>query len=161
MNNFNQINAAQGPQLHDIVLPIEPSYWPLAIGWWLVIAISLIALIFTTTTVIKHLKYWKVKRLAQGKLADCTSCDEINQLLKQVAIHYCTRQDIGPMKNAQWTNFLMSNLAESQRETLNDIHQALYRPNHDEYRNNYLHIANTWLTQLNKNSLREMNNVVI
>lgn len=161
MNNFNQTTAAQGPQLYDIVLPVEPSFWPLAIGWWLVIAIALIAITFTTTSIIKHLKYWKIKRLAQRKLYDCTSCDDINQLLKQVAIYYCTQQDIGPMRNAQWTKFLMCNLTANQQETLSNIHQALYRPNHDKYHRDYLYIANIWLTQLNKNSLREMNNVVI
>ena len=161
MNRLNQTPSVQGPNLHDIVLPVEPGIWPLAVGWWLLIAIGLVGLIISITTILRHLNYWKIKRIALNKLSQCESCDDINQLLKQVAIHYCSRQDIGPMKSEQWTLFLMNNLPQEQQRPLTDIHQALYRQDHGQFLSNYRAIANMWLGQLNKNSLREMNNAVV
>ncbi|WP_395373212.1 DUF4381 domain-containing protein [Marinicella sp. W31] len=35
----------QALELRDIKLPAEPGYWPLAPGWWVLIAIGLIALL--------------------------------------------------------------------------------------------------------------------
>ena len=161
MTKFNQTPSVQGPNLHDIVLPVEPGIWPLALGWWLLLAIGLIGLVASIMVMVKHLNYWKIKRLALSKLTQCKSCDDINRLLKQVAIHYCSRQDIGPMRSEQWTLFLMNNLPQDKAPALMSIHQSLYRQDHKQFLSNYRDIANMWLNQLNKNSLREMNNVVI
>ena len=51
MSNLHQTPAGQGPDLHDIVLPVEPGLWPLAIGWWLLLAIGVITILFAITLV--------------------------------------------------------------------------------------------------------------
>jgi len=53
------MNPQQALQLHDIHIPTDASIWPLALGWWLLILLALIALslIFFTAK-----KYFYVKK---------------------------------------------------------------------------------------------------
>ncbi|MGB0832890.1 MAG: DUF4381 domain-containing protein [Psychrobium sp.] len=161
INSTLLMSIAGAPQLHDIVVPANPGIWPLAIGWWLLIALIVSLFGIAISHFMSHRRRWAIKRLALEKLPNCESCNDINQLLKQVAIHYCPAQNIGPLTDKQWTNFLAKNLPNAQHETLNDIHQALYRPEHAQYQAQYQTLAQHWLSNLSNTTVNEMNHAVI
>jgi len=153
----NLPNQVSIEQLKDIALPAEPGLWPLAIGWWLLIAVSLIILFVAARQLTRYIKRWSIKRLALNKLDQCTSCDEINQLLKQVAIHYCG-QRVSSLNGQAWTDFLSLNMNEATKLALKDIHNALYTAHHVQYFEQFKPIANQWLSKLNTRALLEMKN---
>ena len=78
-----KIASSQPIELHDIVLPQAPGLWPLAPGWWLLIAILLLGIFLGGRTLLKRYRYWTIKRLALKKLTHCQNCDDIiNSLSK-------------------------------------------------------------------------------
>jgi len=153
----NMPNQVSIDQLKDIALPPEPGLWPLAIGWWILIAVSLIIVFFAVRKIASHIKRWSIKRIALKNLALCTSCDDINQLLKQVAIHYCGAS-VSAFNGQAWTDFLSLNVDDISKTALIDIHQALYSANHAQHFDQFKPIANQWLSNLNTRALLEMNN---
>lgn len=155
-----KIASSQPIELHDIVLPQAPGLWPLAPGWWLLIAMLLLGIFLGGRTLLKRYRYWTIKRLALKKLAHCQNCDDINQLLKQVAIHYC-QHNIAPLKGQSWTDFLALSCSDSDKKHLADIQAHLYQPSHHDYFAKYQLLAQQWLRNLNHSTINEMNHAVI
>lgn len=103
-------------QLQDIHLPESASFWPLALGWWILIAaIVLIAswLIIKALKQAKRKKYQrtilaKFKVLEQKLKANPSNAAvaEINTLLRQLAITYYPRSEIASLTGGDWLHFL-------------------------------------------------------
>lgn len=144
-------------QLHDIVLPPTPGIWPLAIGWWILIILMLIGTVLLIKKIIYYFQHSKIKRLAIIKLQSCTDCNEINQLLKQVAIHYYHDSNIASLTGTAWIDFIDDNLTTSAKSALTDINNALYTPRHVDYFPSYKTIAMQWLSNLNTRALFNKN----
>lgn len=144
-------------QLHDIVLPAEPGIWPLAIGWWLLIIILATGLFVSINKLMAHRKFWSIKRSALKMLPACSDCNDINQLLKQVVIHYCNDEKVSSLTGNDWVDFIALNLAPSSKDELTQINDALYTANHAEYFDQYSVIAKQWLSILNSRTLLIMN----
>ena len=151
------MNNASLQDLHDIVLPQAPGIWPLAIGWWLLIAILIISAAFLIKTLVNYSQQWKIKRLAIAKLNTCKDCNDINQLIKQVAIHYCDDANISSLTGNNWVDFIDRNLSISSKSELIDINNALYTPHHADFFDQYKIIAAQWLSNLNKRALINLN----
>ena len=103
-------------QLQDIHLPESASFWPLALGWWILIAV--IALL-ASWIIIKAFKHAKQKRhqrtiLAKFKILEKklkanpsnATVAEINTLLRQLAITYYPRSEIASLTGGDWLHFL-------------------------------------------------------
>ena len=81
-------------QLRDIRLPVEPDWWPLAFGWWIVAALTLAGFIVALRRLIKAYQARRpiraVKQLMQdlfeehrlGNLTDLEFVHRSNTLLK-------------------------------------------------------------------------------
>lgn len=101
--------------LADIHLQQAPGIWPLAWGWWLVIAAVLIAVLLAI--------YWlrlRNDRLAAQQealvaLKHACSIAELNTLLKRAALSYYPRQDVAGLTGERWLAFLDSQLAPVQQ----------------------------------------------
>ena len=59
----------QGPVLRDIHLPPEPSWWPPALGWWLLAILAIAALWLLARTLLRMLRRWR-RRVAVDALFD-------------------------------------------------------------------------------------------
>lgn len=162
---FKDIAAATaGPsidQLHDIVLPAAPGIFPLAYGWWILIALVVVISAKGTQVAINRFKFFSVKRLALKKLAHCKSCDDINQLLKQVAMHYFPASHVAPLEGKQWSNFLGKNLDETKNNELQEVINNLYRPSNANFVPVYHLIARHWLNTLTTRQIKEINHAVV
>ncbi len=97
--------------LKDIQTPEAIGYWPLAYGYWLVLALIVIALIAITIWVIKCHKNSAAKReaLAQLNQLDDTHPQlaiEVNTLLKRSAMSYLPREQVAALEGEKWHQWL-------------------------------------------------------
>lgn len=106
--------------LKDIHLEGSPSFWPPAIGWWMLFIIFLIALaalVLSVASKLRHrakLKKQRAKLLSklktyEDRLTQNPSNDaigEINILLRQLAINYYPRQATSSLTGLDWLSFL-------------------------------------------------------
>ena len=104
------------PQLQDIHLAASPSWWPLAIGWWILISFALLLSIWMLLKLRQIAKLKKQREMILSKLKlleenrDKSSSNEIvtkiNILLRQLAIHYYPRNKIASLTGIDWLDFL-------------------------------------------------------
>ena len=90
-------------QLHDVISPAAPSFWPLATGWWCVIAlliVSLAALFFVwqrqTSRRYRRLALAELEQIRQNtKLSDGQVVQAVLMVLKRTALcAFPTRKSI-------------------------------------------------------------------
>jgi hypothetical protein len=67
--------SVTGPDLRDIHLPAEPSWWPPAPGWWLLAALALVAIVLA-------IGWWRRHRRVRGRQQQI-----LDQLERQVRRH--------------------------------------------------------------------------
>ncbi len=105
--------------LADIHMPITPSAWPPAPGWWILLAL-IVTLI--TLAVVKLLRYKKLKTQQQRTLQVLTlledkllngddekkteALSEINILLRRLALMHFPRKNIASLTGENWLLFL-------------------------------------------------------
>ena len=98
--------------LKDLHLLPEPSLWPLATGWWLVL-VCLLALLLCSGLIYI---FWhqrpvvyacrKVKQIARRAEDDLSYLKQISSLLKRVAIATDGREKVASLSDAKWQAFL-------------------------------------------------------
>lgn len=105
--------------LRDIHLPDSVSWWPLAIGWWLLpVLILLIAfLIYKIIEYKKHNKKIAYKKIALNELKNIRTqfkdndnsvelIRAISSLLRRIALSYLPRENIASLTGKKWTEQL-------------------------------------------------------
>ncbi|MEE9309835.1 MAG: DUF4381 domain-containing protein [Cocleimonas sp.] len=102
--------------LQDIHLPAAADFWPLAFGWWLVLAlfIALIGWLGYKALQYKKHKEYRAAIYAQfdvlgnklEKNPNNTTIAEANTLLRKLAIHYYPRTKIASLTGENWLKFL-------------------------------------------------------
>ncbi|WAJ72080.1 DUF4381 domain-containing protein [Catenovulum adriaticum] len=120
----------------DLQMPDPISWWPLAWGWWVVIAISLIALAAFIYFLVQHQQKKRAKKQAIkliNQLPASATTIELNQLLKQTMLSYYPRQQVAQLSGKTWLTFLLAQLPTAKKATFNQslsqFSQSLYQPN--------------------------------
>lgn len=103
-------------QLQDIHLPESASFWPLALGWWLLLVVIVFLALWLTFKILKRAKQKKHRieilnkfTVLEKKLRaepSNTTIAEINTLLRQLAISYYPRAQIASLTGGEWLQFL-------------------------------------------------------
>ena len=101
-------------QLRDIHTPPAIEFWPLAPGWWFLIALILFTLACLCIVWQRHRQQTAYKRAALSQLqqiqqqsqSDKDFLQAINSLLKQTALATQTRSDIASLSGDTWLNYL-------------------------------------------------------
>ncbi len=103
-------------QLKDIHLPGNPDFWPLAMGWWLLLATVFFVLLWIFVSLKKRMRLRKKRRELlktlsefEDKLrqdANSEALAEVNTLLRQLAVNYYPRSEIASLTGADWLHFL-------------------------------------------------------
>ncbi len=122
--------------LHDIHLPMGPDLWPLAPGWWLVIALSVL------TSVLIALYWWRKRRWQQYILAQIDA--EINKpdsdlsqqlaglsaILRRAALKRYPREQVAALHGQQWLDFLEKTTKDRhfKRSIIQPLAEGLYQP---------------------------------
>jgi len=104
-------------QLREIHLPAPVSFWPPAIGWWVLAIFALFCLIvlvyFIRRQIIKK-QYRRFARKAlnriyleyQSQKNTVEYSRQINSLLKQVSVIYYGKNSVARLTDATWLRFL-------------------------------------------------------
>ncbi len=117
-------------QLNDIALPEPIGWWPLAFSWWILL-LSVTSILIGITWYFLDLKRRNVYRKeAQNQLAqimqsethDAQKIQQINRLLKQVALTAYGRKRVASLKQNEWIKFLANSANYiSQPKNLNQL----------------------------------------
>lgn len=103
-------------QLKAIHTPDGVSYWPLAWGWWALIALSLAIIIFCGVYWYRRRQHLSAKRqaltaLSQIDLSSAQAIIQCNSLMKRVALHYDNQPTVAGLYGEQWQHYLLSSLS--------------------------------------------------
>lgn len=103
-------------QLKDIHLPEPVHNYPLAFGWWLLLAGLLITIVILVIQWQKRRRLSKAKKSALSQLKSVNNADQIVTLLKWAAFQYFPRQEIASLHGKQLLSFLSNKLTDIHQE---------------------------------------------
>jgi len=116
-------------QLHDIHVPEQVSNFPIAPGWWLLLALVIIIAVWA------YKKFKKNKRLNNSKKQALTaleknptmSAKECITLLKWAAMQYVNRQQLAKLHGDNFQDFLMKKLPEKYQVSFLELSTAAFK----------------------------------
>ena len=104
------------PQLKDIHLPGDPSIWPLALGWWILLVMLAGLFIWFVLKLKKYLNTQKHKRMLLEEFAQLeqklktapnkTHITETNIFLRRLALAYYPNKKVASLTGNDWLSFL-------------------------------------------------------
>ncbi|UAB72841.1 DUF4381 domain-containing protein [Vibrio sp. SCSIO 43132] len=119
--------STQSLPLAPIHLPQEPGIWPLAWGWWALIAAVVIALVLGVYFFQKYQKKVRAKREALKQIKNITSASESMNIVRQAALSYFPREQVAPLTGEAWYEFLDAQNGQSRfAEKSEQWNNALY-----------------------------------
>lgn len=129
--------------LRDIHLPDDPSIWPLAFGWWLVIIVAAIICYFAFRKIKQLRKQNQLIYLMQDELALINTgfkkheskhqlAVEVSALLKRFVRHVLNDNEATSLSGSKWIAYLnkQSN-SEVFSPFISELTQAQYQPQSD------------------------------
>lgn len=137
--------------MHDIVAAPAVSWWPLAPGWWFVIAAILGLCLVTIVLIVRYWRRRRIQRLALRQLAQVPADQPhaITLTLKQAALAYFSRDQIAQLSGANWYAFLLQQLPVRQQKRwqghVTEWQQQAFQPE-SGMTNNYHEFAGVWLS---------------
>ncbi|MFQ3251363.1 MAG: hypothetical protein ACI9O6_003210 [Glaciecola sp.] len=139
----NKITSSNGQldaaleNLADISVGQTPSMWPLAWGWWVLIALITVLLAIIIWQAIEFVRKRKVKRRALKAIAnieehDVKSLQKLHAILRSAIIHYFPSENISGIQGHVWQTFLHERMSPSLKANsdvvaqLNALETSLY-----------------------------------
>lgn len=106
-------------QLHDIHLPAPISWWPPAIGWWLLLLLIVVLALLSYWRYRRHQRQqWRrdalaaLQQLQQQQLTPKERVIELSTLLRRVAITCFPRDEVASLTGEKWLVFLDQQMKE-------------------------------------------------
>ena len=100
-------------RLHDIVLPPDVSWWPLAAGWQLVLALVFAAACFLAYRVWKKWMSNAYRRAALRELAGANDVSSVAEILRRTALAVAPREEIAGMSGETWLEWMNARCADA------------------------------------------------
>lgn len=118
-------------QLADISTPSTIDIWPLAWGYWLLIAFGLFIVIASVVAVRKHRKYYRVRNFSINKVRALAPNDphyltKLHVILKQCTQNYFPNKQVLNMSGQTWCDFVLNEYKGSQRDSLESLITVTY-----------------------------------
>lgn len=108
-------------QLQDIQLPEPIHNYPIAIGWWLLLAILLIAFIFLGFYLYKKKRLNEVRKKALEHLQTTNAIADNIRLIKSTAMAYFPRHEIAALSGATLQQYLVNKLPVKHQDKFNQL----------------------------------------
>ncbi|MDJ0814399.1 MAG: DUF4381 domain-containing protein [Woeseiaceae bacterium] len=131
--------------LRDLHLPEAIGWWPLAPGWWFVIALTLIALGYLLHLYVQHRARGAARRHALRQLDALTAefeqhgnavafSSSLSELLRRTMLAYAPRNDVAGLTGEDWLQWLDRDLDQPrfQGETGRKLLELPYRRPDDD-----------------------------
>lgn len=150
--------------LHDITDQHNVSWWPLAFGWWLLLA----AILLLTCSLWLWLRGRQRRRALNQQVesllsAPAQSISELNLRLKQVLLLRYSRETIASMEEQNWLNIVVEGVPASQRDEFKDELSAYmdlrYRPQTQASVDSYQTLLLDWWALTRSNFAKEIKDV--
>lgn len=126
-------DAASLDRLHDLALPPEPSWWPLAPGWYVVIGLLLLALLVLLISVWRRWRANGYRRAALGELTTAQDPSAIAELLRRTALATTPRTRIAGLTGAPWIDWLEAQCPGPMPDGVRaQLTQGVYGPSGEE-----------------------------
>ena len=114
-------------QLRDIQAAPEAPWWPPAPGWWVLAALTVVALYWVTMLIQSRRQQRRLKQDALERLASLRRSNDpdqqpqaylsaVNGLLKVIAIRAFSEQSCANLQGNDWTGFLLNHLGDNVQE---------------------------------------------
>jgi len=146
-------------QLSDIHLPTPVHQYPIALGWWLLAALIISALIWSILKFRHYKKSHKTKIIALKQLQQNPEmcAEDVLLLLKWAALAYFPRKDCAHLYGKSFQQFLMRTLPEKikekqrldfkeQLQKCTNSFENIYHKNSEHFvDSNVNKLANTWI----------------
>jgi len=151
-------------QLKDIHLPTDPDIWPLALGWWLLLALSFVVAVWLVLAIRKYFCIKKHKRMLfneleqlETKLKKSPNKDlvaETNILLRRLALAYYPNASAASLTGGDWLKFLdeSGNTRSFSRGAGRILIEAPYRSGKLENYNGdeFIPLIRKWVTKTSR-----------
>lgn len=92
--------------LRDIAEPVPVSWWPLAPGWWVVIAVTAVTLLAFGYRAWQRWKANAYRRAALAELQSAASDADVAEILKRTALSAFPRTNVTSLTGAEWCRWL-------------------------------------------------------
>jgi hypothetical protein len=103
-------------RLHDLALPPEEPWWPLAPGWYVLIALALAAAGWLAFRAWKHWRSNAYRRAALKELKSLDTPAAIAELLRRTALAIAPRPVIAELIGPAWPDWLTAQSPEPMPE---------------------------------------------
>lgn len=137
-------------QLAPLREPAAISWWPLAPGWWIVLALSVTLLTGVFLQLRKRRRKTAYRRIALAALEELRSrqagTDELNWLLKAAALRAYPQEQVAGLHGAAWQQFLASTCPKVASETFAEL-DALYQREPSPVSGHLFEAAENWIRQ--------------
>lgn len=136
-----QLSALLKQQLRDVHLPEEVSWWPLAYGWWILLALTTLAIAALIYYFLRKRKrnayrYGAIKELniafAQWQQQNDAGAylQSANAILKRSVLHFTAGHDVASQSGQAWLNTLAGSAKGPLSVELTDaLNSQVYRAN--------------------------------
>ena len=140
----------QSLDLEPLILPTAPDWFPLAWGWWAVLAATVL-FVFSIYLYTK----WRKKRLRAQKAALKLLTQSVTphtpssalEILRQAALSYFPREEIAPLTGIAWYEFLDSHTKETRFvDKQHQWQEALYQKSSQENHQSLVDNCVFWIT---------------
>ena len=99
--------------IRDLHLPDPVGWWPLAPGWWILIALFIAGLVWLAVAWIRQYRQAAARRFALKSLKNIEAryasgenvialCREVSELVRRAMLAYAPREDVAGLTGDEW-----------------------------------------------------------
>ena len=134
--------------LNPMHLPEPPSWFPLAWGWWALIASIIVGLLIVWLLLYRKKRHLAAKKTAQRLMASHQKPADAIELVRQAALCYFPREEIAQLTGKEWYEFLDSQLNQPVFIANYELwQQALYSKHPIQETHTLLQDCSLWIDQ--------------
>ncbi len=135
-------------QLAPLRAPASIGWWPLAPGWWIILALAIVGLVLIGRWIRGRYRRAHYRRVALSQLrllrAAETTTTDINQLLKAAALRAFPAGQVAALHGQHWQDFLLNTCKNLPTEGLADL-DSLYMAHPPAAKEPLLQMAEYWV----------------
>lgn len=115
--------------LRELVEPVPVSWWPPAPGWWVLLAVFVVALGGVAVNAWLHWRRNAYRRAALAELRQAKTPAEIDSILKRTALSVWPRSEVAPLSGEPWCDWLTATGGKAPSAAVAELlTYGLYRP---------------------------------